>query len=635
MTIAKDFAQKASIAFVALAMIFSLVAPGAFAQAQTAEELQQMINQLMQQIAALQGGSTSTGTTSGTGYVWTRDLKQGSTGADVLELQKFLNSDADTRVAATGAGSAGMETDYFGPATAAAVSKFQVKYRSEVLSPSGLVNPTGYFGSASRAKANALNTPVVVPPVTGGETNDDDEDEEVEEDSRDTTLRGGGADVKSVDIYSEEDAALDARDQEVATFELDLGRNSGDVRVTRVDVHAKANGANEDRLYRILDAVSIVQDGEVLGTARTSSRNDWSNSSIISGGEYVRISGLNGIARGDSITTFSVVVDTARLSSSDLPIDIDLAVDVLYEDSTGYFETEDTTPINFSIEDEDAADFKVKANQNNPEAFIIKGEDNKTITSDDVLVFDIESRDADSEIDTIKVDVKTSVDDANKVVRKAVLYQGSTRIDSQNVTASTTDSDYVEATFDLRDYALRADRPETFSVRLELNKIDGTNVHDGNKVTVRVLNVTGYDASDNKVVYTSTSFGSKEHTYSLVAAEFTNFKWNTSKAASGNTGIITFQFTVRADDDDFTFSTTSLSATTTGSATIAAPTWSVVSGASYANLSGSNYTVDEDEQVTFEVLWDITGPGSANITVEEVAGQSVPSDKQSSGSQVF
>lgn len=89
-------------------------------------------------------------------YTWTRDLSVGSTGNDVLALQRFLNRDSATRVASSGAGSPGMETTYYGPATADAVSRFQVKYRSEILSPVGLSSPTGNFASRSRSKANAL-----------------------------------------------------------------------------------------------------------------------------------------------------------------------------------------------------------------------------------------------------------------------------------------------------------------------------------------------------------------------------------------------------------------------------------------------------------------------------------------------
>lgn len=55
-------------------------------------------------------------------------LKYGSRGAEVKELQMFLNNcSAETMVASTGAGSAGYETTYFGPATNAAVKAFQSK----------------------------------------------------------------------------------------------------------------------------------------------------------------------------------------------------------------------------------------------------------------------------------------------------------------------------------------------------------------------------------------------------------------------------------------------------------------------------------------------------------------------------
>ncbi|MEZ4195039.1 MAG: peptidoglycan-binding domain-containing protein [Candidatus Paceibacterota bacterium] len=173
MTITKDFASKAAVAFVAVAMVFSMFAPSA--KAQSTEDLQAMINNLLAQIASLQSQVGQGGTSVASGvcpYTWTRDLNVGATGADVMKLQQFLNANADTRVAASGAGSVGAETEFYGPATAAAVSKMQVMYRAEILSPAGLVNPTGYFGPSTRAKANALcvAAPVVNPGETDGET---------------------------------------------------------------------------------------------------------------------------------------------------------------------------------------------------------------------------------------------------------------------------------------------------------------------------------------------------------------------------------------------------------------------------------------------------------------------------------
>lgn len=96
---------------------------------------------------------------------FTRTLFAGMRGDDVLALQRFLNSDTETRVADAGAGSLGNETDYFGPATKSALIKFQEKYRAEILTPIGLTAGTGFFGEKTRAKISALaNAPM--PTVT-------------------------------------------------------------------------------------------------------------------------------------------------------------------------------------------------------------------------------------------------------------------------------------------------------------------------------------------------------------------------------------------------------------------------------------------------------------------------------------
>ncbi len=125
----------------------------------TIAELSAQITALQAQLLALQGQSA-------TGYTFSADLKMGSTGADVKNLQMVLNKDAATQVAASGVGSPGYETEYFGSLTKAAVVKFQNKYASEILTPIGLTTGTGYVGSMSRAKLNAMGGVVITPPVT-------------------------------------------------------------------------------------------------------------------------------------------------------------------------------------------------------------------------------------------------------------------------------------------------------------------------------------------------------------------------------------------------------------------------------------------------------------------------------------
>jgi len=86
-------------------------------------------------------GSNTSGTSTGGTVAIARNLYLGVSGQDVLTLQKFLNAHGFT-VAASGAGSIGQETTYFGPATQAAVIRFQIAHS---ISPA-----VGYVGTLSR-----------------------------------------------------------------------------------------------------------------------------------------------------------------------------------------------------------------------------------------------------------------------------------------------------------------------------------------------------------------------------------------------------------------------------------------------------------------------------------------------------
>ncbi len=77
----------------------------------------------------------------------TRNLTLNAVGEDVRTLQKFLNARGYT-VATAGSGSIGNETTFFGPATRAAVIRFQL---AQSISPAA-----GYVGPLTRAKLTAL-----------------------------------------------------------------------------------------------------------------------------------------------------------------------------------------------------------------------------------------------------------------------------------------------------------------------------------------------------------------------------------------------------------------------------------------------------------------------------------------------
>jgi peptidoglycan hydrolase-like protein with peptidoglycan-binding domain len=129
-------------------MLAVLIMPGvSFAQTMTTAQLQAEIasltaqlTQLKAQLAAQTGGSTSWC------YTFNTNLSIGMSGSAVTALQTALQKDGES-VTVSGT---------FDDQTAAAVTGFQEKYASNVLSSSGLSNGTGYAGKATRTKLNAL-----------------------------------------------------------------------------------------------------------------------------------------------------------------------------------------------------------------------------------------------------------------------------------------------------------------------------------------------------------------------------------------------------------------------------------------------------------------------------------------------
>lgn len=180
---------KRIISTVTIFALVAMIAPASTYGLTSAElqaqitALQAQLLELTKQLSAIEGTTTAPATVTGCAITsFNRNLALKSTGDDVKCLQVILNSDADTQIAATGAGSKGNETTYFGGKTKAAVVKFQTKYADAILASFGLTTGTGYVGATTRAKLNELlgagvtttptttTTPATTTPTTGGLT---------------------------------------------------------------------------------------------------------------------------------------------------------------------------------------------------------------------------------------------------------------------------------------------------------------------------------------------------------------------------------------------------------------------------------------------------------------------------------
>ena len=135
-----------------LALSFSFALP---VKADMLSDLQAQVQMLLAQIQALSGGSSST---SGAGCnAFTRTHQMGDSGGEVMWVQQFLNSHGAV-VSASGAGSVGNETSYYGAKTKAAVAKWQ--------GMNGVAPAAGYWGPLTRAKVASVCS-VSVPGVPG------------------------------------------------------------------------------------------------------------------------------------------------------------------------------------------------------------------------------------------------------------------------------------------------------------------------------------------------------------------------------------------------------------------------------------------------------------------------------------
>lgn len=602
MTSTKDFASRAVVAVAAIAMAFSVFA--APAKAQSTEDLQKMINDLLAQVAALQGKTGSASAAGVCPFTWTRDLKTGASGADVKALQQFLNANADTRVAATGAGSTGMETEYFGPATAAAVSKFQVMYRADVLTPAGLTNPTGFFGPGTRAKANAL----CVASSNGGSTTDDEEDE-------DSSELSGEADLTAVEISSADEDQIEEGAEDAPVAELTVEFEDGDASISRVDVSIASTSVDA---WDVLETVSLWVDGDMVAEEDASDEDNY----LDEDDGTIRFSGLDIVAMEDEELDIVVAVTVqSNVDSDDLGA-FTVSVDALrFFDADGVATTDSTTgdlgdSVTFTIEEAGFEDeVIVKSSSADPDATTFQVENDSKSDFETVFTFDIDTDDSvnDIEIDSAVVTValsaayNTVVDDAELVIDGVTIDDftvGSTTATTTTLTFDvdgdvTVDAgDRVAADLKLRFKALAVEGT-TVRGSIASGAIEGEGADDvtstgsatGDTHTLRTQGIAVTLDSDSATVTTGDNAGDDYATFKLVL-DVTAFEQEVFISTNQATSVV--------------------AAIVDGAGSVVAGTSTVVITSS-ADVEGGSFKINEGETetVTITVTFDAATAGSA------------------------
>ncbi len=374
---------KLSIALVAVAMVFSIsYAP---ASAQTAGELQQMINDLLAQIATLQA-QIGGGAVAANSCVSIPDpLTMGAQNANVTALQNFLIGAGQSIPAGA--------TGYFGSQTQGALAGWQAA--------NGVAPAVGYYGPITRAAMDAQCVPVVVAPA-------DDSADDSADDTENDVILGGEASLDDVtsDSASDDNIEEGSEDAELAVFTTTFV--DGDASISRIDVALTNSTAGADA-WNAFDTVSLWVDGDKVAEEDANSRNDYLGDED---NGIIRFSGLDVVSLEDEDTDITVSatiqdgLDTEELSTWTVGLD-----GLRFFDGTDVANTESGTLVtanteNFTLETAGTDDeLLVKSSSDDPNATTFELEDNRRSSWDTIFAFDLDSRDSTNDISLNQVEV--------------------------------------------------------------------------------------------------------------------------------------------------------------------------------------------------------------------------------------
>lgn len=463
---------------------------------------------------------------SAASYNFTRDLTIGSTGADVVALQDILISGNYLVMPA------GVSKGYFGSITASAVAKWQAAAK---------LPSTGYFGPMSRA---AIAGSVVVDNGgnTGGNTSGD--------------LKGGDGDFRDYDVLgnpSNEDVDEDET-IEVLGFEFEAYRS--DLRIERVDVLFAEDGAKEDKPWKVLEEVLIVdEDGEEIASVDASDEESWEEEST-DDTYSIRFDDVDYVVEeGDEVKLFIAVTATDDLDDTDdqgtwdVSI-LDDGIRAINAEGIDTYEGDETDTKEFTlgVATPGSLDITVHDDDNEDEEVEVDEEDE----TEEVVLYTAlaEAEDGDVLIEEITVDLATTTatvgSDASgldSIIKTLYLYVDGDEVGSESVDSANTDS----VTFDDLDIEVGEDEEIEITVVADINESED-NFANGDGVVVTDLDIDYVDDKDDDYNEAAGVQGG-DITFSTEALMI-ELSGNPSASAVGTVGTFKIAVKVTAPDDE-------------------------------------------------------------------------------------
>lgn len=530
--------------------------------AATVEELQAQINALMAQLSAARPAASCS-------YVFTKTLKQGMSDIEVMNLQKMLNADNATMVASYGAGSPGNETMYFGPATKNAVNKFQEKYASDVLLPSGLSMATGIVGPASRGKLNMLCmavTPVTpTTPTTPGTPTP-------------VGLMGGAGSISST-LYSSdtEDNMVTGEAKNVLGFKVQA--DGSDVNVSHIKVKLTYTGttAASNIATRYFQKFDVMMGSEKVGTVSTV--DFVRDSSGVYSKTITLEKAIVKMGSGNKATfylkaTGADTIDSANAGSSNGKWTVDL-VELRYTDATGVTLSSTASSITKTgvyvnkLGDSSEVKVKISTGTANPEQKVVFVSDAASGDKVTLLEFKIKAEGTDVSFDQFKATSTVTGSILSDQATELQLVRGTEIIDTYDTTGSTT-----VVVFDIDTPVVVAkDATETFKIVAKMQKIGTATFSQGDTIKMDYFIINGQDKNGDSIAttkYTGSATG-KVQTFRATGLNVTKISSvntvnsnNTTPASSFGEFKMTLKVSASGEDIWVPLTTGTTTATTTG-----------------------------------------------------------------------